>query len=209
MVYIYDILLNFNKNLIEYFEWEEKDKIKYIKKIMVFKTTTNTIKDIIENEIILDKNFTKQIPKYEMNGLKNNSSTCLLTDGNIVIGILIKENIITDISRLLLDEENEILLIAKNLELTNINYKINNKKQKNKNLLTRKEEIIKNKLSKEIHYLYKNNNYNKLIYLYYEYTNKENKNIDYIYNFLIKTLESFNQKHINLYNILTLSNQKN
>lgn len=115
MVYIYDILLNFNKNLIEYFEWEEKDKIKYIKKIMVFKTTTNTIKDIIENEIILDKNFTKQIPKYEMNGLKNNSSTCLLTDGNIVIGILIKENIITDISRLLLDEENEILLIAKNL----------------------------------------------------------------------------------------------
>lgn len=32
MVYIYDILLNFNKNLIEYFEWEEKDNIKYIKK---------------------------------------------------------------------------------------------------------------------------------------------------------------------------------
>ena len=29
MAYIYDILLNFNKELIEFFEWEESDKIKY------------------------------------------------------------------------------------------------------------------------------------------------------------------------------------
>ena len=35
MIYIYDILLNFNTSLIEFFEWEENDLIKYIKKIML------------------------------------------------------------------------------------------------------------------------------------------------------------------------------
>ena len=35
MVYIYDILLNFNKNLIEYFEWDDKDSIKYVKSFVL------------------------------------------------------------------------------------------------------------------------------------------------------------------------------
>ena len=33
MSYIYDIILNFNKNLIEFFEWEDSDDIKYVKKV--------------------------------------------------------------------------------------------------------------------------------------------------------------------------------
>ena len=36
MIYIYDILLNFNTSLIEFFEWEENDLIKYIKKIPIY-----------------------------------------------------------------------------------------------------------------------------------------------------------------------------
>lgn len=37
MIYIYDILLNFNTSLIEFFEWEENDLIKYIKKFLYIK----------------------------------------------------------------------------------------------------------------------------------------------------------------------------
>ena len=66
MNYIYDILLNFNKYLIEYFEWKDTDDIKYVKKIMLFKIDQKTIKDIIENIVILDNKFTSNIPKYEM-----------------------------------------------------------------------------------------------------------------------------------------------
>ena len=47
MVYIYDILLNFNKNLIEYFEWDDKDSIKYVKKIALFKVSSKVIDDFI------------------------------------------------------------------------------------------------------------------------------------------------------------------
>ena len=85
MSYIYDILLNFNKNLIEYFEWEDTDKIKYIKKILLFKTSKQTVKDIIENEVLLDSAFTSNIPKYEINDLKEEKKISHITDGEIVI----------------------------------------------------------------------------------------------------------------------------
>ena len=209
MIYIYDILLNFNDNLIEYFEWEDKDNIKYIKKISVFKTNQNTIKDIINNDIILEEKFINNIPKYEMNGLKNSRSVCLLTDGLIVVGLLINDRKIISISRLLLDEEKEILELTNNLEEISISYEIINKKDKNRNNLTRKELVIRNKLLTELNSLYDNKQYNKIYYLYYEYTNKENKNPEYTYNFLINTLNNFNNKHLKLHNILLLSDKKN
>lgn len=209
MIYIYDILLNFNDKLIEYFEWEEKDNIKYVKKIAVFKAQENIINDIIKKELLLSNDFTEKIPKYEMNGLKKERCACLLTDGNIVIGILIKENKIIGISRLLLDEENEVLDISSNLKPINISYKILNNKINYINNLTRKEQIIKEKLTTEFKNLFINKQYNKLYYLYYEYTNKESKNYEYIYNYLINTLTNFNNKHLKLNEILLLSNKKN
>ncbi|MGM9879629.1 MAG: DUF3603 family protein [Bacilli bacterium] len=208
MTYIYDILLNLNKDLIEFFEWEDSDNIKYVKKIAVFKTSSKIIKDIIFNEVIFDSNFTKIIPKYEMNGMKSAGSLCLLTDGLMVIGLLIKESKPILISRLLLDEEFEVLELADSLENTNINYKIVNSKPKERNSLTRKEKEIKEKLSLEIDKLYEMNNGEKLIYLYYEFTNLECSNTDYIYKYLKDSLKNFSDKHRKLYDILLLSNTK-
>lgn len=208
MTYIYDILLNLNKELIEFFEWEDSDNIKYVKKIAVFKTSSKIIKDIIFNEVIFDSNFTKIIPKYEMNGMKSAGSLCLLTDGLMAIGLLIKESKPILISKLLLDEEFEVLELADSLENTNINYKIVNSKPKERNSLTRKEKEIKEKLSLEIDKLYEMNNGEKLIYLYYEFTNSECSNTDYIYKYLKDSLKNFTDKHRKLYDILLLSNTK-
>lgn len=208
MTYIYDILLNLSKELIEFFEWEDSDNIKYVKKIAVFKTSSKVIKDIIFNEIIFDNNFTKIIPKYEMNGMKSAGSLCLLTDGLLVIGLLIKESKPVLISRLLLDEEFEVLELANNLENTNIEYKIISEKPKSKNFLTRKEKTIKNKLNLEIDKLYEIKNEEKLIYLYYEFTNLECNNIDYIYKYIKDSLKNFNDRHRKLYDILLLSDTK-
>lgn len=208
MTYIYDILLNLSKELIEFFEWEDSDNIKYVKKIAVFKTSSKVIKDIIFNEIIFDNNFTKTIPKYEMNGMKSAGSLCLLTDGLLVIGLLIKESKPVLISRLLLDEEFEVLELANNLENTNIEYKIISEKPKSKNFLTRKEKTIKNRLNLEIDKLYEIKNEEKLIYLYYEFTNLECNNIDYIYKYIKDSLKNFNDRHRKLYDILLLSDTK-
>lgn len=208
MSYIYDILLNFNKNLIEYFEWEDTDKIKYIKKILLFKTSKQTVKDIIENEVLLDSAFTSNIPKYEINDLKEEKKICLITDGEIVIGLLIDNNKVECISRLLLDEEYEAILASDNLVVTNVNYKILKPRDKNNTTLTRNEIKIKKQLLEEIDFLYKNKKYDKLIYLYYEYTGKENKDIEYIYSFLKNSFKCFNNNHLYIYKILSMSNVK-
>ncbi len=207
MSYIYDIILNFNKDLIEYFEWEEKDKIKYIKKVLIFKTDSKTLKDIINYKVKLDKNFTTNIPKYEINN-KEEGKICLLTDGGITIGLLIKKGIVEEISRLLLDEELESLEIASNLIVTKIEYEKLKNREANTIILTRKEKEIKLKLNNELEKLYKERNKEKIIYLYYEYTNKENSDIEYIYNYLKTSLNNFNNKHIDLYKILSMSNLK-
>lgn len=208
MVYIYDILLNFNKDLIEFFEWEDTDNIKYVKKIVVFKTSSKVINDVIYNEVVFDSNFTRTIPKYEMNGMKDAGSLCILTDGLMAIGLLIKNNKPILISRLLLDEEYEVLELVNNLDNTIINYKIMNPKTKEIGFLTRKERKIKNKLSLEIDKLYEIDKNEKLIYLYYEFTNCESGNVDYIYKYLKDSLNNFDYRHKKLYDILLLSNAK-
>lgn len=206
MSYIYDILLNFNKNLIEYFEWEDTDNIKYVKKIMLFKTTTDVIRDIANYEVLLDSSFTGNIPKYDINNSREEGKICLLTDENIVIGLLIKNNKVEFISRLLLDEEYDALETASHITTTRINYKKLKQRNRDKSNLTRKELTIKQNLLQKIEVLYKNKKVEELKYLYYEYTNKENKNIDYIYNYLKNSLTNFDKNHINLYNILNMSN---
>lgn len=201
MAYIYDILLNFNKELIEFFEWEESDKIKYIKKIALFKVKGKVLKDLINNEISLDKSFLDKLTSYEMNGL-DSCKSCLLTDGAMAIGILIKNNKIVSYSRLLLDEENEVLEVSEKLEYIDLNYKILSARSSKCNNLTRKELDIKNKLGLILDDLYKMGEREKLYYLYYEYTNKESKNVNHIYTYLKQSLKSFNDSHKHLLDIL-------
>lgn len=208
MVYIYDILLNFNDDLIEYFEWDDSDDIKYVKKIVLFKTNSKIIRDIIQNEVLFDSSFTNIIPKYDMNDLKDAGSVCLLTDGLMVIGVLIRGNQPVLISRLLLDEELEVLEVSEGIKETNIDYKIIKPKDFERIFLTRKESNIRKKLGDEIDNLYNSRFSEKLIYLYYEFTNKESQNIDYVYKYLKDSLRNFDDKHMRLFDILLLSNAK-
>ncbi len=206
MVYIYDILLNFNKDLIEYFEWEDTDSIKYVKKVALFKVENKVLFDMINKLIVFSEEFINNVPKYEMNGMKDAGSVCLFTDGFMVIGVLIKEGKPVLFSRLLLDEEREVLDISSKMSVSNIEYSIKENRYINKENLTRKELLIKEKLSLEIDRLFEEKNYDKLLYLYYEYTNKEGNNIEYVYKFLKNSINDFNDKHRYLFDILLLSN---
>ena len=46
MDYIYDIVLNFNDDYYEFYEWKQEDKIINIKKIPIYKIPTNKYLDI-------------------------------------------------------------------------------------------------------------------------------------------------------------------
>ncbi len=61
---------------------------------------------------------------------------------------------------------------------------------------------------REINSLYKNNNIEKLKYLYIEYFDQKEENISKAYNDLIESLNSMDDKHIVLYNLLKLTCKK-
>ena len=213
MIYVYDVVLNLNSNLIEYFEWEEKDNIKYIRKIPFYKISKKTMNDFIKNSVVVEKEFLDKIYdkcKLEENYNNDYKYLCLFTDGNLILGVSINKNGENKyISRLLLDEEDEILLLGNRLTLTNINYSVKSCKETIKSNLTRSEEVMKKTLEKELKLLYDKNLVDKLNYFYFEYFNKINNNKDLCYKELIESLNNnFNKKHVNLYNIMKMCLEK-
>ncbi len=208
MIYVYDILLNFNKELIEFFEWEKHDNIKYAKKISLFKVDKKVIKDILEYEIEFDSSFVKNTNKYDFDGIGDKIYYTLLTDGDIVIGLSIKNNKIDLLSRLIIDEEDEVITMANSINKYNINYKKLGLKRKDSRVLTRNEKEKLKGLKKEIINLYKDKNYDKLKYLYYEFTSKYSDNIKFIYENLLNSFNSYNKNHDRLIKVLKLSGKK-
>ena len=61
MTYIYDILLNFNEEYYDFFDWNKNDKILHIKKIPIYKISDKELIEILNNKIIFDKSFLEYI----------------------------------------------------------------------------------------------------------------------------------------------------
>ena len=91
MNYMYDILLNFNPQLFEVFEWDINDTITHIRKIPLFKVSNITLHDFINNKIILSDSFLKTIYQkteyYEKGKIKKLDCAFLITDGKLVIAV--------------------------------------------------------------------------------------------------------------------------
>lgn len=218
MIFIYDILLNWCCNdtkLYEFFEWEKDDKFTHIKRIPLFKVKKEVLNDFIYNNVTMNKDFINKFynltETYNSNKVEKIPYAFLLTDGLSVIGVESdKEGNIKKKSRLIIDEEEEIICISSKLtKIEDFSYKINYKLN-NEMFLTRKEIEVKKYLLNEITYIYNSHDYKKLKYLYSEYSNMEEVNSNEIYNNLINSInKEINDKHIELYNLLQLIGNKN
>ena len=61
MNYIYDIYLNFNKDLYDFFDWNKNDKLIHIKKIPIFKISEENFKMYVHNSIIINNTFLNSV----------------------------------------------------------------------------------------------------------------------------------------------------
>lgn len=210
MTYVYDIVLNYNSELYDFYEWKKDDVIYHIKRINLIKVDSKIYNEIYDNYCLFNDELLLSIfnkcEYYSNRKIDNIPYACLITDSYRVIGILLDSNgKIVKYSSLLLDEEEDVLDLCYKLGEIKLDYKIIKKRDKNE-FYTRLEKNIIKFIKKDLNNDYHKKNINKLKYLYYEYFNKQSDNLEIIYQELMHEIENnFNEKHINLYNLIKLS----
>lgn len=174
MDYIYDIVLNFQKEYYDFYEWFPTDKIVNIKKIPIYKVSNNDYLKIRNNIVTIDK---MSLPKP--------NKIFLITSGLEVMALLI-DNVghVIKKSSLLFDEADEILEDKDKIKKIDIKYNID--KINNIKYISRKKiEKIKyvNKYLRKT-FKYKDKYYLK--YLYFEIFNEEEDDINKVYSRLVE-----------------------
>lgn len=213
MSFIYDILLNFSdgKNIYEFYEWEQNDNLINVKKVPIFRVTTDTLLDIYNYKIKFNKAFLSRIENSSSVYKQNKNSykyLVIFSDCNKALAVNIGNNgIVQNKSNLLIDEEDEVLYITEKLDINTIEYK-KLQKEKVEFYGTRREQEKRSFLLKELKKLYKDSDAQKLKYLYFEYFNKLEEDIEKIYNELVDSLNDIDDKHEELYKLLKLTCKK-
>ncbi len=170
MNYVYDILLNFKENFIDFYDWNARDGLDHIRKIPIYKVETKVLKDFLNFYIALSEEDLKKIENqteiFLGRKIKNLRYCCLITDSRKVIALKVKDQKMY-ISDLLLDEEETSLDMTSLLPLWDVQY-TRLEKRKNNAFKTRKQVDFEKNLNLEIKKLKGEENLAKLKYIYYE-----------------------------------------
>lgn len=209
MLYVYDILLNWcdDPYIYDFYEWDTYDEIEHIKKIPLFRVTEKFFDNIINNKIKIIDFVNKTFNHTELYNKKIGKIKYanIFSDTKRSIAVEYDDNgVIISKSKMLLDEETETNELSEKLEIINLKYEII-KKYKVNVFETRKEKSIKRYLETEIKNCYSLKKYDKLRYMYCEYNNSSNKDIEEIYKELLNSLNNIKGVHYKIYELLTLS----
>lgn len=210
MNYYYDVILNWNEEkILEFYEWNDTDPLELIKKIPIFRVKHKTFIELSSHTSKVNSEFLSSIQDKTLISGKNIINkipfAALFTDNKNVIAIEFnEEGISTNFSKLLIDDELNILEIA--YTLRDIELSIETIKPLKRSSILRQEEEAKKVIKLELDNLYEKKDIHKLKYLYYEYKGEKEENIDKIYKTLKeKNDEEFNQDILKLYYIIKLS----
>lgn len=184
MNYIYDIILNFQKKIYDFYEWNKSDVITHIRKIPVFKINSKDLKNIENYVIVLDDLFMEKIKNktevFSGRTIKYIEYACILCDGLNVLALKIDRNGYL-FSKLIIEEEMEVTESLSRVKEIEINYSLK-EVRKQTSFLTRQEEEMENYVKKELQKLELNDEKDKLEYLYFECFGKKIFNMKDFYN---------------------------
>ena len=172
MTYIYDVTLNFNETLYDFFEWNSSDTLTHVRKIPIFKVSNDVFIDILSNIVKISDTILNRIKdKTDVYGKKNKSFTaCLIRNEDNIIALRFNdEGISKYISNIVVEEELDILEIKVNTTKV-FEYEIIKPR---KNLLTtRYDSMNKTYIEKQLNSLNIKKDKEKIKYLYFEYFGK-------------------------------------
>ena len=207
MNFYYEIKLNFSDNeLYKFYEWSENDKLDLIKKIPIIKVKTALFKEIYNNNFEISEDLFNYISgKTIVKDNLNIENACIFCDTKNCIAIEFDKNR-KSIARstLLLEDENNICEVSFSIKMKDIEIKKIDKLNYSHEF--RQETKIKNVITKEILELYKNKDKNKLEYLYYEWFNEKEANLDIILKKMLQDMKKeLKSIHCEIYKIIKMS----
>ena len=212
MNYIYDIILNFQKEYYDFYEWNNNDHIYHMRKIPIIKVNNKQLLDI-KNSIIKFKIDTLKFLNVKAEQFKNNDIAKLkytFIVGNNSAAIAIKLNntgIVQLKSSLLLDEQEDAIEILRFKKEIKLNYQII-KKRKPNHFKTRFEKENENFIYNELEHIFKHKNFQKLNYLYLECFNKPADSPENAYTKIKEEIKKRNKNFQKLYKIFKVTKQK-
>lgn len=205
MNFYYDIIVNFQENNYMFYEWEDDDVLDCIKKIPLIQVTTKTLKDLVNNNFMVDKEFLTSIHKKTKlkNGTLEYAALFASKNGALVVEFAQDGSSIAR-SYLQVIDECHIQDILYTLPTDKLNYKIINKIIENKGI--RKEEIIKKFINLELNTLYKNKDLEKIVFLYNEWFLKTKSNVaEMIHDMQNKLKSGITDVEVKIYELIKLS----
>lgn len=211
MITVYDLFLNFQEVAFDFFEWTKQDSIEHFKKIPLVRVNTETVLDFLKKDVQVTKDFLKEIyrltEKYDLTRLEY---ACLFSDGKMVLAVeFSKDGYSIYKSRVLLEDEDEIVQYAKQEQEIEMKYQVIGDSVLNETFFTRKERKVKNFLEKEILKSFELHEQSKLQYLFLEYFDEVEDDLLIMKTKLLNSMKcSLNQKHFNLYELLLLLSKK-
>lgn len=203
MNYYYDLYLNFQENNTFFYDWEKDDNIEYYKKLPLFQVSTEVFEDILNNQIMVEKNFLDLIKTKTKSN--NYEYIALFGDKNSVIALEFDENGLNiDRSFLNLDDELNIIEIMYTVPTQKLIYREIKKIAYNESL--RAEDRIKHIIKTEIESLNNKKEYFKLEYLFVEWFNTFPQNKEIMIEIMKEKLNhTIGEKEINILNLIKLS----
>lgn len=204
MNYIYDIVLNFNKDYFEFFQWKKGDKIINVKKIPAFRVSDEDMRNLKYNVVKVSKKFIDMIFEltFFYNKVDNNYKyMCLVSNGNESIGLMFdKDGNLIKRSSLVFDEEEEVNEeVFKEKEIV-IDY-INNVFRKIE-YISRIDRERRDYLFKFINNLDIEKDGSILKYMYYDYFEEEEEDTSKIKDLILKELNSNTSDKNKLYDLV-------
>lgn len=208
MNYYYDVLLNFLDTNIYFYEWDNLDNIEYYKRVPLVQVNSKTLRDFINNNIVIEKEFLDAIKGKAKKKDDCPSYIAIFADKNGSIALEFDENG-KSIARsfLSLEDDLNICEIIYTVDNLKINYKNVTPINYNDNL--RIEDKIKLIIKTEVKSLYKKQDYIKLKYLFMEWFNKIPVDNEVMYQSMIEKLNNkIGDKEKKIYDLIKLSYNK-
>lgn len=174
MIYIYDLTLNFNDKLYDFYDWKETDNITHYRKIPLIKLSDKKYDKFLNNKVQVDEELLSLVrdkaQQYKGRMLKTVKYAFVLTNGFDAFAVMLDDGgTSVKKSKLVIGEELEVIDLANNLKVKDVSFNIVCK-DNFVNKFTRDEEVIINGVVSKIND--HKDNLELLKYLYYEWNNK-------------------------------------